>query len=93
MDIYNRGIQSSSIRRIKPNMKNRIKKTTFFLSRSFAMKKEFGQWKKNLPNPLLQDRIIRRIKVDNVFFIRFYAIASDMDIILYIWSCAAYYLA
>ena len=36
-----RGIQTSSIRWIKPNMKNQIKKRLFFLFGSFAMKKEF----------------------------------------------------
>ena len=71
--ILYRGIQTSSIRWIKPNMKNQIKKRLFFLFESFAMKKEFRSCKKNPPISQLQDRIIRQIKLDVLFFIRVYA--------------------
>ena len=74
-------------------MKNRIKKTLFFSYGSYAMKKESGSKRIYPPIPHVEYWIIRRIKPDNVFFIQFYALALDMDIILYIWSCATYYLA
>ena len=43
---YIRGIQTSSIRRIKPNMKNRIKKIIFFFIRKFSNENDIWVMKK-----------------------------------------------
>ena len=57
-----RGIQITDIRRIKPNMKNGIKKSCFFSYRSYPMKKEFRSRKIYSLISHVEYWIMRRIK-------------------------------